>query len=70
MKVKVSKVEGKSLIWKEIISGINTGRRRKKGRHLYKLQSVVGGEGCYSGIRIGHSNLNTVNIIGKHATGL
>ena len=51
-----------------------------KGRHLYKLQSVVGGEGCYrsngteqvimSRIRIGHSNLNTVNIIGKHATGL
>ena len=30
MKVKVSKVEGKSLIWKEIISGINTGRRRKR----------------------------------------
>ena len=82
MKVKLSKAEGKSLIWKEINNQWNQNwKQEEKGRHLYKLQSVVGEVGCYgdnrteqvimSRIRIGHSKLNsTLNIIGKHTTGL
>ena len=81
MKVKLSKAEGTSLIWKEINNQWNQHwKNQEKGRHLYKLQSVVGEVGCYgdnraeqvvmSRIRIGHSKLNnTLNIIGTHPTG-
>ena len=43
IKVKLSKPEGKSLIWKEINNQWNQHwKQEEKGRHLYKLQSVVG----------------------------
>ena len=65
MKVKLSKREEKSIIWREINNQWNQHwKQEEKGRHLYKLQSVVGEIGCYgdnkteqeimSSIRIGH----------------
>ena len=80
MKVKLLKAEGKSLIWKEInMQWSQHWKEQEKGRHLYKLQSVVGEIRCkgdnrteqviMSRLRIGHSKLNnTLNIIGKHPT--
>ena len=81
MKVKLSKAEGKSLVLKEIINQWNQyWKDQVKGRHLFKIQSTVGGVGCCGGnraeqviisrLRIGHSRLNnTLSIIGKHPTG-
>ena len=46
MKVKLSKTEGKSLVWKEIDKQWNQyWKNQEKGRHLYKLQSVAGETG-------------------------
>ena len=80
--VRLSRAEGKSIVWKEI------GRkwqdewdRERKGRHLYRVQKKVGGvhnmggsrreQVVMSRIRIGHSCLNEgLRVMGKHASGL
>ena len=83
LNTKLSKAEGKSIVWEEISrqwqqywDGGN------KGRKLHRIQAKVGQGGMsYSGfnrqdqvivsrLRIGHSRLNgTLFILGKHPTG-
>jgi len=79
--IKLSKSEGKSIIWKEAIGEWqHQWDMEIKGRHLYAIQSKVGAvknkggnrkeEIVMTRLRIGHSNLNgTLHIIGKHPTG-
>lgn len=79
--IKLSKSEGKSIIWKETIREWQSQWNREiKGRHLYNIQNKVGDvknrggnrreEIVMTRLRIGHSNLNsTLHIIRKHPTG-
>uniref|UniRef100_A0A3B3Q2D7 Reverse transcriptase domain-containing protein n=1 Tax=Paramormyrops kingsleyae TaxID=1676925 RepID=A0A3B3Q2D7_9TELE len=79
--VKMSKAEGKSIVWKEAVrEWQQQWDRESKGRHLYGLQNKVGTTRNWGGprreetvrtrLRIGHSNLNSsLHIIGKHPTG-
>lgn len=80
--IKLSKAEGKGIVWKEINKEWQQSWDQEiRGRHLYSIQRRVGSEMSRGGsrreevvmtrLRIGHSNLNeTLHIIGKHPTGL
>ncbi|KAG5847791.1 hypothetical protein ANANG_G00129960, partial [Anguilla anguilla] len=81
LNVKLSKSEGKSIVWRGVIKQWQQHwDSETKGRHLYKIPNKVGmvrnsgtdrrEQVIVSRIRIGHSNLNsTLFIIGKHPTG-
>lgn len=82
VKIKLSKTEGKSLVWKKIMEKWQQQWDNEiKGRHLYMIQNRIGMESKKGGnrkeqviinrLRIGHCKLNkTLHIIGKHPTGL
>ncbi|KAI2644871.1 putative RNA-directed DNA polymerase from transposon BS [Labeo rohita] len=82
MQILYSKSELKSIIKKKITEKWQSyWDKEQKGRHLYSIQSLVSKgrnsrgsrkEDCVlSRLRLGHTGLNaTLNIIGKHPTGL
>ena len=81
-RVRLSKGEGKSLVWKEVMrKWQDEWSRERRGRHLFRVQEVVGGVRRWGGgrreqvvvarVRIGHSCLNEgLRLMGKHDSGL
>jgi len=82
IEIKLSKSEGKNLVWKKVMEIWQyQWDQESKGTHLYRIQNKVGivremsnrrkEQIMITRLRIGHSKLNvTLCILGKHPTGL
>jgi len=82
IEIKLSKSEGKNLVWKKVMEIWQyQWDQESKGRCLYRIQNKVGivremsnrrkEQIMITRLRIGHSKLNvTLCILGKHPTGL